>query len=170
MIDWFISAKALFLDRDGVINLGAEEWEYITTIEDFKWAPGVVDLIRRISDLHIPIFVITNQQCVWRGMMTQDSLMKLHGYMIEELWKQWWHISQILFCPHLRSEQCDCRKPKPGMILSILKQFPLLDPSQCLFVWDSQTDIEAWVSAWVHTLLIDKDKIINYCEIIISFF
>ena len=162
--------KALFLDRDWVINIGAEVWKYITTIEDFTFAPWAQEIIKEVTDALIPIFVITNQQCIWKWVVTYEQVSLLHSYMINELEKKWWKIEKIMVCPHLTSDACTCRKPQPWMILSVLAEYSELDPSKCLFVWDSSSDIEAWIKAWVQTINIPKDGILSYSEEILSFF
>lgn len=165
-----IMKNILFLDRDWVINVWAEKWEYIMTTNDFKLTEGIIRIIKDINTLGVSIFVVTNQQCVWKWLMSESELDMLHNYMKDELSRQGVYIEWIMTCPHVISDDCECRKPKPGMILDILKRFPDIDPRKCLFVWDSDTDIEAWVAAWVETLLIEKNKIGEHYSKIMWFY
>lgn len=162
--------RALFLDRDGVINMLPPAGEYVLTVQDFFWAPKVKELVAQITKMVIPIFVVTNQQCVGKELMAEEELLRLHTYMVEELQKAWWSIEKVLYCPHLQSLWCSCRKPKPGMLLSIFAEYPTLVPEKCLFVWDSLTDIEAGKAAGVQTLLIEKNQISDVYEQIVDFF
>lgn len=162
--------RALFLDRDWVINIWAAVWDYITIKEDFIFAPGAKELIKNITALLIPVFVITNQQCIWKWIVSKQQVDILHDYMKSEIQKIWWHIEEIVVCPHIISDNCTCRKPKPWMIHYIFDKYPELEPTKCLFVWDSQSDIEAWIAAWVQTIHIEKDKIIHAHNTVITFF
>lgn len=98
-----IHNKALFLDRDGVINIWAEIWEYITSIQDFRFAPWALDIIKDITNAIIPIFVITNQQCIWKWVVSNEQVNHLHNYMEQEIKKYWWKIEAIKVCPDRKS-------------------------------------------------------------------
>lgn len=162
--------QALILDRDWVINIAAPTGEYIMTPEQFKRAPWAQEIITILSQQDIWVFVATNQQQVGKGLINEDQLRLIHKKMLADIQKAWWRIDSIEYCPHLIADDCDCRKPKPGMIHTLLLQYPEVDVTQSLLVGDTITDIQAWQAAWLHTLLIEKDRIIDYKDQIIKFF
>lgn len=162
--------KALFLDRDWVINIAAPTDEYIMSPEEFVRAPWAQEIIITLNLQNVWVFVVTNQQQVGKQLINEDQLRLIHKKMLADIQNVWWKIDSIEYCPHLIADNCDCRKPKPGMIHSILLQYPEVDVKQSLIVGDRDKDIQAWQAAWLHTLLIEKDRIIDYKDQIIKFF
>lgn len=111
--------KAIFLDRDGTINV---EKNYLYKIEDFEFLPGVVDALKRLQQAGFLLIVITNQSGIGRGYYTEADFQKLNSWMIDTLKKQGVYITDVYFCPHLPDAQiekyrkdCNCRKPKLGL-------------------------------------------------------
>lgn len=111
--------KAVFLDRDGTINL---EKNYLYRIEDFEFLPGVVDALKMLQQAGYLLVIITNQSGIGRGYYTEADFQKLNDWMVSTLRKQGVTIADVYFCPHLPDaqvaeyrKQCNCRKPKLGM-------------------------------------------------------
>jgi D-glycero-D-manno-heptose 1,7-bisphosphate phosphatase len=136
--------KAIFLDRDGTIN---EEMGYINHIERFKMFDFVPESIRIFRRLGYKIIIVTNQSGIARGYFTENLLSEVHRKLIDQLKKFGAMVDDIYYCPHHPTEgkqpyrqNCDCRKPKPGMILKAKKDWDL-DLSQCLLVGDRYKDI-----------------------------
>ena len=142
-----MQTKALFLDRDGVIN---KEKDYLYKIEDFEFINGVFEACKYFQDQGYIIIVVTNQSGISRGKYTQKDFDLLTSWMINEFMKKDIKISKVYNCPHHPdfSGECDCRKPKPGMILEAQKEFNI-DLSSSILVGDKNSDIEAAMAAGI---------------------
>ena len=133
--------KALFLDRDGVINV---EKNYVYRIEDFEFIDGIFELCHKYIDEGFLIFVVTNQAGIAKGFYSVDDFIKLMDWMIVQFQKQGIAIQKVYYCPHHPDLDipCECRKPNPGMILQAAKEFDL-DLSQCVLIGDKESDLRA---------------------------
>ena len=133
--------KALFLDRDGVINI---DKGHVIRSEDFEFTPGIFELCRKYQDNGYMIIVITNQARIAKGICTEDDFEKLTIWMTVEFKKNGIEISKVYHCPHHPdiTGPCNCRKPNPGMLLLAINDFDL-DISQCILIGDKETDLEA---------------------------
>jgi histidinol-phosphate phosphatase family protein len=140
--------KAVFLDRDGLINKKAPEHCYIKSWDEFNFIPGVISSIRRLNELGFLVIVVTNQAGIGRGLMTEEDLKEIHQKMISEIEQNGGRIDAIYYCPHLPEEGCDCRKPAPGMVLRAAEDFNI-DLESSILVGDSLTDIQCGVAAGV---------------------
>ena|SRR5579862_7007754 len=145
--------KAVFLDRDGVINRKAPEGEYIVRWEGFEILPGVVEAIQSLNQSGCCVIVVTNQRAVARSKITLAELQEMHARLIATLAERGAKIDRVYFCPHDLEANCDCRKPKAGMLLRALKEFEI-DPLKSWMVGDSAVDIEAGKTAGCRTALI----------------
>ncbi len=145
--------RAVFLDRDGVINRRAAEGEYITRWEDFQFLPGVAQAIWSLGQAGWSVIVVSNQRCVGRGLLTIDGLEGIHRKMQEELEQAGAKLDGIYYCPHDKELPCDCRKPSPGMLLSAAREHQI-DLAASWMVGDSESDIEAGRRAGCRTVRI----------------
>lgn len=134
--------KAVFLDRDGTININ--EPEYTHKIEDFKFIPGVIEALQKLSQTDYKIFVISNQSGIARGYYTEQDYQKLTDWMLETLRSQSIRIDGVYHCPHYPeiTGDCECRKPKPGMLLQAVKDFGVC-LSKSWVIGDGDSDIMA---------------------------
>jgi D-glycero-D-manno-heptose 1,7-bisphosphate phosphatase len=121
--------KAIFLDRDGTVN---EEMGYINHPDRFIIFPFVSESIRIFNQLGYLVIIITNQSGIARGYYTETLVKELHNRLFREMEMQGAKISAIYYCPHHPTEgkgeykkDCDCRKPKPGLIMKALKEFQI---------------------------------------------
>ena len=128
--------KALFLDRDGIINL---DRHYVHTPEEFIFVPGIFDLCRRAAALGYKIIVVTNQSGIERGYFTEEEFLALTRWMEEAFLREGVTISKVYYCPTLIG---DDRKPNPGMFLKARDQFAL-DLAKSCSLGDQGRDIEA---------------------------
>jgi D-glycero-D-manno-heptose 1,7-bisphosphate phosphatase len=152
--------KALFLDRDGVINV---EKDYLYKIEEFEFIDGIFDLCKYYSDQGYLIIVVTNQSGIARNYYSEKDFNSLTSWMIEEFKKHNITIAKVYFCPHHPdiSGICSCRKPKPGMLLEAAKEFSI-DLKNSVMVGDKERDIEAGINAGlVETYLYDESNTIK---------
>jgi len=152
--------RALFLDRDGVINI---DHGYVSRVEDFEFVPGVLTFIKTAQEKgYLPI-VVTNQSGIGRGYYDEADFWRLSEYMMERMREEGIKIDkeQIFFCPHRSDEGCDCRKPKPGMLLSAQKRFDI-DMAQSVMIGDKERDIEAARQAGVgQSFLVEPNRPID---------
>jgi len=137
--------KALFLDRDGVIN---KEKNYLYKIEDFEFIDGVFETCKYFQDKGYLLVIITNQAGIARGKYSEDDFEKLTLWMLEQFKENGIQITQVYHCPHHPdfSGECSCRKPKSGMILEAQKEFEI-DLKNSILVGDKNSDIEAGINA-----------------------
>jgi len=120
--------KAIFLDRDGTINLN--QLEYLYKIKDFKFAPFVIPGLKKLSKTDYKIIITSNQSGIGRGYFKEKDLKKLHYWMLQEFKKKGIRIDKIYYCPHRPEDNCSCRKPKIGMLQKSVKDFDIsLDKS-----------------------------------------
>lgn len=132
--------KTVFLDRDGVINQKLKN-DYVKRWEEFSFLPGAIEAIKAINEKGYFVIVVTNQRGIARGLMTEDDLKELHRKMLQELERHGAHIDDIFYCPHEKNS-CDCRKPKPGMLIQAKEKWDV-DFSKSYIIGDSPIDIEA---------------------------
>ena len=132
---------ALFLDRDGVVNI---EKNYLHKKEDFEFIDGIFDVCRYYEQKGFQLFVVTNQSGIARGYYTEDDFSKLTHWMTEAFASEGIYITKVYHCPHHpeHSGACECRKPKPGMLLQAEHDFGV-DFAHSIMIGDSERDIEA---------------------------
>jgi D-glycero-D-manno-heptose 1,7-bisphosphate phosphatase len=149
---------AIFVDRDGVV---LEMVDYLNRIEQVVLAPGVARAIRAANDTGVPLVIVTNQSAIARGLLTEPGLHAIHAHMKELLAAEGARVDAIYYCPHhpeagvtAYRRDCDCRKPKPGMLRQAAADLGL-DLSRSVMVGDNATDIEAGHKAGLaRTLLV----------------
>lgn len=154
MVNWNIDASwTLFLDRDGVIN-HRKMGGYIETIEEFQFLPKVKEAIAGLSRHFQHIFVVTNQQGIGKGIMTESNLQAIHRYMVNEVEQAGGKISNCYHAPALAKENSNLRKPNIGMGLLAKKDFPEVDFSKAIMVGDSDSDIQFGMNLGMKTVRI----------------
>jgi D-glycero-D-manno-heptose 1,7-bisphosphate phosphatase len=147
--------KAIFLDRDGVINRGAPEGEYITRWKEMQILPAVPEAIRLLNQNGFLVVVVTNQRCVARGLVTTESLEALHRMMCEVLAAAGARIDDVYYCPHGLESACNCRKPEPGMLLEAAREYKIALPLSWM-IGDSKSDMKAGRKAGCKTACVTK--------------
>lgn len=156
--------KAIFLDRDGTIN---EYVGFLTDIKEFRLLDGVAEAIRKINASGYLAIVVTNQPIIARGEVSFTELQEIHNKMETLLGAEGVYIDAIYFCPHHPDKgfegerveykiSCDCRKPKPGMLLKAAEDFNI-DLSRSWMVGDGKNDVEAGKNAGCKTVLIGTE-------------
>lgn len=150
-VDKLSVRKAVFLDRDGVINRKAPEGQYITSWEQVEILPGVDEALRDLKQAGFLIIVVTNQSAVSRNELAVEMLESIHRRMIDRLSQEGVGIDGIYYCPHDRSGKCGCRKPQPKMLQQAAREHGI-DLLQSWMVGDAATDIEAGIAAGCRTV------------------
>ncbi len=145
--------KAVFLDRDGVINQKALNTGYIIRWEDFHILPGVPQAIALLNAAGFLVIVVTNQRCIALNLLSAPSLEKIHAKMCSALDSEGAHLAAVYFCPHDNLPPCSCRKPAPGMLQAAAAEHNI-DLSASWMLGDSVSDIEAGKRAGAHTMLL----------------
>ena len=147
--------KLVILDRDGVINQDSDA--YIKHPDEWIPIPGSLEAIARLNHAGYRVVVATNQSGLGRGLFNIDQLNAIHKKMFSALSQQGGHINSIFFCPHKPDEDCDCRKPKPGLLLEIANRLDI-DLAEAVFIGDSLKDIQAARSAGAQPTLVLTGK------------
>ena len=149
--------RAVFLDRDGTINV---EREYLADAEEFELIPGASLAIRRLKDAGFLLVVVTNQSGIGRGYYDEAALERIHARMQEELGAEGGRIDACYFCPHHPHhgigpyrQACACRKPLPGLLLQAAADLGI-DLSASFMVGDKLSDVEAGLKAGCTPLLV----------------
>jgi D-glycero-D-manno-heptose 1,7-bisphosphate phosphatase len=146
-------SKAVFLDRDGVINQKPPEGDYVTRWEDFHVLPGVAEGVALLNRAGFTVIVVTNQRCIAKGLMTVVELEDMHQKMTKLLAGSGAIIDGTFYCPHEIEPVCECRKPAPGMLLNAARLHGI-DLSASWMIGDSDIDIQAGVNAGCKTVRI----------------
>jgi len=151
--------KAVFLDRDGVLN--REMGDYVCRIEDFHILDNF-EALKQLQDKGYLLIVATNQGGLAKGWYTEDELAKMHTHLKQVYRQHGVEFTDIYYCPHHPNftGDCDCRKPKPGMLLRGIEKYNI-DPSLSYFIGDRERDVEAGTKAGVKGILIDSDQPIS---------
>lgn len=147
---------AAFLDRDGILNLDSG---YVHLRAQFTWRDGAVEAVKLLNDGGYLVFVVTNQSGVAHGYFGEKQVRELHDWMVGQLERHGARIDAFYYCPHhpqgIQPEyaiDCDCRKPKPGMLLRALKEWTI-DRSQSFLLGDKDSDVQAATAAGVRGFL-----------------
>lgn len=150
-------ARAILMDRDGTL---IEEVNYLTRPEQVRLLPGAVQALRQAQDLGWRLAVVTNQSAVARGMLTEEGLAEVHRRLEDLLAEAGVNLDGIYYCPHLADapvaayrSDCDCRKPKPGLLLQAARELGL-DLSRSVMVGDTGKDLAAGRAAGCLTVLV----------------
>ncbi len=145
----------LFLDRDGVINKKLEG-SYVRNFSEFEFIPGALDAISKLTKKFKRIIIVTNQQGISKGIMSENDLDSLHSKMEESIKNAGGRLAKIYHCPHLEELNCRCRKPEPGMIEQAIRDFPNIRLEFSYLIGDSKSDIEAGIAMNLNTIKVDN--------------
>jgi len=151
--------KALFLDRDGVVNV---EKNYLHTIEDFELMEGIVEVCRHYQAQGYVIIIVTNQSGIARGLYTEADFSRLSDWMVEYFNTLGVTLTHIYHCPHHESidGECECRKPNAGMFLAAQQAYDL-NMAASVMIGDNERDIEAALKAGVQTNYLLSSSVVD---------
>jgi len=149
--------KAVFLDRDGVINRKAPEGQYVTRWEDLELLAGSAEAIAALNNEGFKVIVVTNQRGVAKGFLTVAELESMHERMCSDMATRGALITAVYYCPHETDPACGCRKPSPKMLFTAADQHEI-DLNASWMVGDSDKDVEAGKRAGCRTIRIGQDS------------
>jgi D-glycero-D-manno-heptose 1,7-bisphosphate phosphatase len=150
--------RAVFLDRDGVINEKVTEDGYLTRWAQVKFMPGAAEAVQRMRDAGFLLILVTNQRAVAKGLISEVGLEFLHLRMWQELFRGDRGFDAVYYCPHETDPPCACRKPEPGMLLTAAQHCGI-DLEASWMVGDSESDMQAGRSAGCRTVRIGSPAV-----------
>lgn len=143
--------KAVLLDRDGVINF--DSLNYILSPDQWQPIPGSLEAIAALTRAGIPIAIVSNQSALGRGLFDTQTMQAIHGRMITAIEAAGGRIAHTAYCPHAPEDGCDCRKPKPGLLVEALAALGV-DAGDAVMIGDSIRDVEAAAAIGVRPMLV----------------
>lgn len=146
--------KAIFLDRDGILNKNRND--YVKNIDELEIHPSIGNFVKKLDENGFLIFVVTNQSAINRGLTTHENVEKIHSKIQSFLNQFGTKINRFYYCPHTPSENCNCRKPKPGLLIKAIKDFSI-NPSSSWMIGDMDTDVAAGNSVGCKTIKIQEN-------------
>ena len=150
-------AKAIFLDRDGVLNRKAPEGSYIASLSEFELLPGALEAIAKLCRNGWQVFLVTNQRGIARGMVSAATVEQIHDWLLYQVRNSGGQITQVYVCPHDYGDRCNCRKPSPGMLLRAAREHAL-DLAHSWMVGDSISDMQAGRAAGCKTAYLGEGE------------
>ena len=146
--------KAIFLDRDGTINV---DYGYVHEIDKLEFIPGVIEGLKILQDMGYLLIIVTNQSGIGRGMYDLKAYRKFNRYMLKELEKHDIHITDVFMCPHTDEDNCECRKPKLKMYYDAIKKYDI-DVENSYTIGDRPRDISLCKKEKVKGILISQEE------------
>lgn len=158
---------AVFFDRDGVLNI---DHGYVAQREDFQWVEGAIDAVKLLNKSGWYVFIATNQSGIARGLYKEEQMHALHDFMKADLARNDAYIDDIRFCPFhpegTVAEYCrasDWRKPGPGMIVDLMKHWPI-DKYRSVLIGDKDTDMQAAFAAGIEGLKFSGGNLADFVK------
>jgi D-glycero-D-manno-heptose 1,7-bisphosphate phosphatase len=148
-----VNRRAIFLDRDGTLNVRPPEHEYLTSSEDFAWIPGAREAVGKFGQAGYVLTLVSNQRGVGRGLVSLDVLREIEQRIQRDLALDGCSIQSFRYCFHSDEDGCDCRKPRPGMILDLADELDL-DLAESWVIGDAASDVAAGRAAGCRTALV----------------
>jgi len=150
--------KALFLDRDGIINV---DHGYVYEKEKFEFNEGIFSLLKLFINHNYKLYIVTNQSGIGRDYYSEKDFLALTVWMLERFKKEKIKIEEVKYCPHAPEENCSCRKPQTGMVKKILQKHQI-DLNNSWLIGDKQSDIDLAIKSKIQqTIAIGERKIKN---------
>jgi D-glycero-D-manno-heptose 1,7-bisphosphate phosphatase len=159
--------KAIFLDRDGVINFDPGDYTY--NLSEFKLNDGIIENLKRLYDNGYLLILITNQGGISKKLYSHTNVEEIHAYLAKELKKVGVQLAEIYYCPHHNiNEECICRKPSSLMIEKAIARFDI-DPKKSIMLGDKMRDVECAEGAGVKGIKVEINKNISkYVDLILN--
>ncbi len=146
--------RTVFLDRDGILNEKMPEGQYVTRWDDFRVLRGVPEALRRLNEAGLRVIIVSNQRGIARGLYTAADVDAIHTRFQQILHVAGARIDAFFICPHDKN-QCNCRKPLPGLFHQAVARFPEIDASTSVMIGDSHSDIEFGRRLGMKTIIVE---------------
>ena len=145
--------KAIFLDRDGTVNVGVPKYERVNSLDKVEILPNSIEALRQLAGMDYGVFFITNQAGLAEGLITQEDFDAINNKVLELVAPSGIKVLKTYVCPHGEDSTCDCRKPKPGLLLQAASEFDI-DLAASWMIGDRSTDIMTGVNAGTKAILV----------------
>jgi D-glycero-D-manno-heptose 1,7-bisphosphate phosphatase len=152
-----VTRAAVFLDRDGTLNVRPRPHHYVTAETDFRWLPSAPEALAELSHAGYVLAVVSNQRGVARGLVTNHVLRRIEDRMQFDLGRLGVRVEAFRYCPHDLDEACHCRKPRPGLLLQLARELSL-DLNRSWMVGDSLSDVQAGKAAGCRTAYVGNGE------------
>jgi len=156
--------RAVFLDRDGVICRNRDD--YVKSWDEFVFIPGALPTLAHLAQTDLGIVIVTNQSAINRGIVPRMVVEDIHARMVRAIEAAGGRVDLVMYCPHRPDEECDCRKPKPGMLLAATRDLGV-DLRHSYFVGDASSDVRAGQAVGCQSYLVltgrGRDELMNCC-------
>jgi D-glycero-D-manno-heptose 1,7-bisphosphate phosphatase len=167
-----VSQRAVFLDRDGVLDI---DTGYISKPEEIRWVDGAREAVALLKEQGFLVFVTTNQSGIARGYFTVKDMQALHAWMEKEIEKKGGRIDRFYYCPHHPTKgiipelthPCNCRKPRPGMILQAFKDYDI-DKKGSFMIGDRMSDVDAGLNAGIPGYLFSETNLLTFVKRVLA--
>lgn len=145
--------RAIFLDRDGTVTVGTPTYERVDSIEKVKLLPNSLQALVQLAQLDYMVFFVTNQAGLAEGLITEQDFEAINNKALELIKPSGITIIETFVCPHGENSQCDCRKPKPGLLLQAAEKYDI-DLGASWMIGDRPSDIMTGINAGTKTILV----------------
>jgi histidinol-phosphate phosphatase family protein len=152
--------KTIFVDRDGVINKDPGGWtrhSYVTDWNEFRFLPGALEALKILNENGVRVIVISNQAGVSKGFFTKETLDEINKRMLKEIRRNGGGIEAVYYCIHRQEDNCECRKPRTGLIRNAIRKYGITAAS-AYFIGDSHVDVVAGKEAGLKTIFVLSGK------------
>ena len=146
--------KAIFLDRDGTINV---DYGYVHEKDKLEFIPGVIDGLRLLEEMGYLLIIVTNQSGIGRGMFDIDTYNDFNNYMIKKLKEENVHITDVYMCPHIDEDNCECRKPKLKLFYDAVEKYDI-DLTKSFAIGDKTRDLSLCNKENIQGILLTEDN------------
>ncbi len=145
--------KAVFLDRDGTVNVGTPTYERVDSVNKVELLPNTLEALKLLSELDYYVFFVTNQAGLAEGLITKAQFDEINDKVLELVEPSGIKIEKTFVCPHGEDSACDCRKPKPELLINAAREYDI-DLSHSWMIGDRPSDVMTGVNAGTHTILV----------------
>jgi D-glycero-D-manno-heptose 1,7-bisphosphate phosphatase len=143
--------RAIFLDRDGVINFNRPD--YVKSWGEFDFLPNVLSALRKLASSDFRVIVTTNQSAIARGLVAEETVRDIHARMIAVVEREGGRIDAVYFCPHHPDDKCGCRKPQPGLFIQAARDFEI-DLTRSFVIGDAFSDVAVALAIGTQPILV----------------
>lgn len=145
--------KAVFLDRDATINVGVPKYERVDSLDKVELLPNTLEALKLLATLDFVVFFVTNQGGIGEGLISLDEFAEINSRVLDLISPSGVKITKTYLCPHGYNDDCECRKPKPKLLLDAAKEFDI-DLKSSYMIGDRPTDVQTGLNAGTKTILV----------------